>query len=186
MARDYIDSTGKLVRSYAPMPEVVVRSEADLATISAIYKPGTIAYTAGELSAWQLSAGRQWAAYAGRVREAGMVDYIDSTGKLIKTLSPTPSVMVRTEADLTMISAIYKPGTIAYTAGREQEWQLAPDGTWEPIATGDSEAAAAQASAAAQRAATAATQAAASTAGLAGWSLTKEADDTVTIDYTGS
>ena len=93
--------------------------------------------------------------------------------------------MVRTEADLSKLPATYKPGTLAYTPGHAQEWQKAQDSTWEPIATGDSEAAAAQASAAAQRAATAAQQAAASTAGLQGWSLTKEDDDTVTIDYTG-
>lgn len=119
------------------------------------------------------------------------VDYIDASGKLVRCHRVDPDVMVRTEADLTILAGQYPPATLAFTAGHLQEWQLAADGTWVPKVALDPETAAAQAAASAQRAATdarlaaeQATSAATNTAGLRGWSLTKEQDDTVSIDYT--
>lgn len=121
----------------------------------------------------------------------GKIDYIDSSGRLIRFHGPEPDVMVRTESDLAILAGKYLPGTLAFTAGHLQEWQLAADGSWVPKVALDPETAAAQAAASAQRAAADARLAAESaeaaesnTAGLAGWSLTKEADDTVSIDYT--
>ena len=133
------------------------------------------------------------------------IDYIDSSGKLVRCGRVWPDVMVRTENDLPILTGKYLPGTLVFTAGHLQEWQLAADGTWVPKVALDPETAAAQAAASAQRAAsdaataandasqaasdaaTAAAQATAAntnTEGLRGWSLTKEADETVTIDYT--
>ncbi len=133
------------------------------------------------------------------------IDYIDSSGKLVRCGRVWPDVMVRTENDLDLLAGIYLPGTLVFTAGHLQEWQLAADGSWVPKVALDPETAAAQAAASALRAAsdaataandasaaesfaaTAAAQATAAnmnTEGLRGWSLTKEADETVTIDYT--
>lgn len=119
------------------------------------------------------------------------IDYIDSSGKLIRCGRVWPDVMVRAENDLPRLNGIYLPGTLAFTAGHLQEWQLSADGAWVPKVALDPETAAAQAAASAQRAANDAAAAAAqasaasaNTEGLRGWSLTKENDDTVTIDYT--
>ena len=126
------------------------------------------------------------------------IDYIDSSGKLVRCGRIWPDVMVRTEDDLGLLSGKYLPGTLVFTAGHLQEWQLAADGSWVPKIALDPETAAAQAAASAQRAANGASQAQSAAAealvqataasqnteGLRGWSLTKEADETVTIDYT--
>lgn len=133
------------------------------------------------------------------------IDYIDSSGKLVRCGRIWPDVMVRTEDDLDLLAGKYLPGTLVFTAGHLQEWQLAADGSWVPKIALDPETAAAQAAASAQRAASdaataangasqaqsaaaealaQATAASQNTEGLRGWSLTKEADETVTIDYT--
>ena len=39
------------------------------------------------------------------------------------------SIMVESETDLTLLTA-FAPGTIAFTAGYEEVWQKAADGTW--------------------------------------------------------
>lgn len=118
------------------------------------------------------------------------MDYVNSSGKIVKCGQVWPDVMVRTSSDLTLLNN-YNPGTIAFTAGHLQEWQRAADGTWVEMASPDPEHAAQQAAASAMRAAddaaaanASAAAAQANTAGLQGWSLTKESDDTVSIDYT--
>lgn len=40
------------------------------------------------------------------------------------------AVMVTAESDLANLPDTYEPGTIAYTAGYQDIWQLAADGTW--------------------------------------------------------
>lgn len=54
---DYI-LDGKIYKN-APVKSVIVTSESDLADLIG-YEVGTIAYTAGFASMWQLSAGGQW------------------------------------------------------------------------------------------------------------------------------
>lgn len=44
----------------ANAPSVMVTSEADLAELTEIYTPGTVAYTAGFKAMWQLSAAGTW------------------------------------------------------------------------------------------------------------------------------
>lgn len=44
----------------ANAPSVMVTAEADLAELTDIYVPGTVAYTAGFKAMWQLSADGTW------------------------------------------------------------------------------------------------------------------------------
>ena len=44
----------------ANAPSVMVTSEADLAELTEIYTPGTVAYTAGFKAMWQLNAAGSW------------------------------------------------------------------------------------------------------------------------------
>lgn len=43
-------------------PSVMVTSETDLADLTEIYTPGTVAYTAGFKAMWQLNAAGAWVA----------------------------------------------------------------------------------------------------------------------------
>ena len=190
MAIDYMDSNGKLVKSGKVWTDVMVRTESDLSALNWIYHPGTMAYAPGQLHGWQLAASGNWVQCAGKEVKTVAIDYVDSSGKLVRCGKAWPEVMVRSSGDLTAIAGIYHPGTLAYTAGHTQEWQLTAGRQWVAKIALDPETAAAQAAASAERAAEdaadAAAQAAAASAsvqGLAGWSLTREADDTVTIDY---
>ena len=67
------------------------------------------------------------------VTTLGNVDFVDADGA-IHTEEPVRGVMVRSEDDLAL-SAFedYSPGTIAFTAGFENLWQKAADGTWASI-----------------------------------------------------
>lgn len=42
-------------------------------------------------------------------------------------------VMVESESDLDSLPDTYQPGSLAFTAGYQQMWQLAADGTWVEI-----------------------------------------------------
>ena len=62
----------------------------------------------------------------------GSTDYIEND--VLHIGSPIALVLVSSAADLVDLATFrerdYKPGTIAYTAGFNQMWQKAPDGTW--------------------------------------------------------
>lgn len=59
-----------------------------------------------------------------------MNSYLDTDGNLI-TPVPAQSIMVSSSSDLSSLDCA--PGTVAYTAGFGNMWQLAADGTWAPI-----------------------------------------------------
>lgn len=63
---------------------------------------------------------------------ASKYDYIDKDSKL-KMAENLKSVMVNAETDLAEIKEMYKPGTIAYTAGFQQVWQLDASGEWVAV-----------------------------------------------------
>ena len=58
-------------------------------------------------------------------------DYVDVGGNLVKN-DDAKMVMVRSKADLDVIVG-YRPGTIAYTAGFKNMWQLDASGEWQAI-----------------------------------------------------
>ena len=58
-------------------------------------------------------------------------DYVDGNGNLVKN-DDAKMVMVRSKADLDVIVG-YRPGTIAYTAGFKNMWQLDASGEWQAI-----------------------------------------------------
>lgn len=63
------------------------------------------------------------------VQDMGNTDYI--LNGIIYQNAPTSSVLIRDESDLETLSDLdYEPGTIAYTAGFAQMWQLNSAGTW--------------------------------------------------------
>ena len=64
------------------------------------------------------------------VKELGVIDYVNSDGTLIRQ-SPCSAVMVRTSSDLSDLIGIVAPGSIAFTAGGGDKWQLSAAGTWE-------------------------------------------------------
>lgn len=58
-------------------------------------------------------------------------DYVDVSGNLVKN-DDAKMVMVRSKADFDVIGS-YRPGTIAYTAGFKNMWQLDASGEWQTI-----------------------------------------------------
>lgn len=58
-------------------------------------------------------------------------DYVDGSGNLVKN-DDAKMVMVRSKADLDLLEG-YRPGTIAYTAGFKNMWQLDTGGEWQTI-----------------------------------------------------
>lgn len=58
-------------------------------------------------------------------------DYVDSNGRIIRN-DDAKMVMVRNKSDLDLLND-YRPGTIAYTAGFKNMWQLDADGEWQTI-----------------------------------------------------
>ncbi len=62
-----------------------------------------------------------------RVQSEPECDYVQNG--VIYTGAKAESVMVTSQSDLEQLSG-YAPGTIAYTAGFTDMWQLAADGTW--------------------------------------------------------
>ena len=65
------------------------------------------------------------------VNTTGNMDYLKN-GKIYKN-APTASVLVTAESDLEGLTAKYEPGTIAYTAGFVDMWQLSAAGEWVAI-----------------------------------------------------
>lgn len=61
----------------------------------------------------------------------GQTDYVKD-GEL-HVGGTAPSIMVSAETDLDNLPDIYPPGTVAYTAGFQDMWQLGADGTWVSI-----------------------------------------------------
>lgn len=59
-----------------------------------------------------------------------MNSYINTDGQKI-TPVPYESIMVSSQSDLS--SLICEPGTVAYTAGFGNMWQLDAEGTWQTI-----------------------------------------------------
>lgn len=57
----------------------------------------------------------------------GDIDYVQDT-KLVTGAMPS-SIMISDESDLDELTE-YTPGSIAYTAGFGEMWQLGADGTW--------------------------------------------------------
>lgn len=63
-------------------------------------------------------------------------DYVDGSGVLHISPNYTGNVLIRSNADLTGISALdhYQPGAMAHTAGWAAVWELGNDGTtWVAI-----------------------------------------------------
>lgn len=58
-------------------------------------------------------------------------DYVDGNGNLVKN-DDAKMVMVRNKADLDILGN-YRPGTIAYTAGFKNMWQLDASSEWQTI-----------------------------------------------------
>lgn len=58
-------------------------------------------------------------------------DYVDGNGNLVKN-DDAKMVMIRNKADLDMLGS-YRPGTIAYTAGFKNMWQLDASSEWQTI-----------------------------------------------------
>ena len=58
-------------------------------------------------------------------------DYVDGSGNLVKN-DDAKMVMVRNKADLDILGS-YRPGTIAYTAGFKNIWQLDASSEWQTI-----------------------------------------------------
>lgn len=58
-------------------------------------------------------------------------DYVDNNGNIIKN-DDAKTVMVRSKLDLPLFSG-YNPGTLAYTAGFKNIWQLDAGGEWKTI-----------------------------------------------------
>lgn len=58
-------------------------------------------------------------------------DYVDGNGNLVKN-DDAKMVMVRNKADLDILGS-YRPGTIAYTAGFKNMWQLDASSEWQTI-----------------------------------------------------
>ena len=58
-------------------------------------------------------------------------DYVDGNGNLVKN-DDAKMVMVRNKADLNILGS-YRPGTIAYTAGFKNMWQLDSSSEWQTI-----------------------------------------------------
>ena len=58
-------------------------------------------------------------------------DYVDSNGNIVKN-DDAKTVMVRSKLDLPLFSG-YNPGTLAYTAGFKNIWQLDASGEWKII-----------------------------------------------------
>ena len=58
-------------------------------------------------------------------------DYVDGNGNLVKN-DDAKMVMIRDKADLDILGS-YRPGTIAYTAGFKNMWQLDASNEWQTI-----------------------------------------------------
>lgn len=58
-------------------------------------------------------------------------DYVDNNGNIVKN-DDAKTVMVRSKLDLPLFSG-YNPGTLAYTAGFKNIWQLDAGGEWKTI-----------------------------------------------------
>lgn len=61
----------------------------------------------------------------------GVTDIFD--GNMLIKGAEMKLVMVSSYDDLDTIAPLYMAGTIAYTAGFQNKWQLGTDGTWEAI-----------------------------------------------------
>ncbi len=64
------------------------------------------------------------------VFDIGIIDYVKD-GSVVKDV-PTKPVMVEEEGDLDNLTG-YEAGTIAFTAGFANMWQLGADGDWVSI-----------------------------------------------------
>ena len=62
--------------------------------------------------------------------DVGNLDYL-LNGTMIKN-APTKSVMVTSQSDLSSLTG-YEAGTIAFTAGFANMWQLSAAGTWVEV-----------------------------------------------------
>ena len=61
--------------------------------------------------------------------DEGIGNYVYDDGE-IKLIHPKIEVMVNSADDLTALALLVAPGSIAYTAGGVDKWQLGLDGTW--------------------------------------------------------
>ena len=61
----------------------------------------------------------------------GSTDYVDADGNIQRDKNQV-SVLVRDETDLALLTD-YAVGTIAYTAGFADIWQLGADGEWTEV-----------------------------------------------------
>lgn len=59
----------------------------------------------------------------------GAGSYVYQNGA-IHVLHPKIEIMVSSESDLSALTEQLAPGSIAYTAGNVNRWQLGLDGTW--------------------------------------------------------
>lgn len=64
----------------------------------------------------------------GRQQTSGEIDYVKD-GTLYRGAN-APVVQVNAESELSELSTIYSVGTIAYTAGWKNAWQLDSSGSW--------------------------------------------------------
>lgn len=65
--------------------------------------------------------------YFDAVRNLGDTDYLQD-GEIVKD-APMSLILVGSSSDLSSLEN-YEPGSIAYTAGFAQMWQLSPAGEW--------------------------------------------------------
>lgn len=63
------------------------------------------------------------------VMALGEIKFIDSDGALVAG-SEASAVMITSEDDLEELAGLVQPGSIAFTAGMTDAWQLGADGTW--------------------------------------------------------
>lgn len=73
-----------------------------------------------------------------KIMSIGEMAYVDADGALV-TGKEAMAVMVTDEDDLTALAGEVNPGSIAFTAGFKQAWQLKADGTWEQWLGGSEE-----------------------------------------------
>lgn len=65
-----------------------------------------------------------------------IMDYVDEDGALHRGVT-VRTVMVRDGDDLEELPDDYMPGTVAFTAGRADEWMKGADGTWTRMTGAD-------------------------------------------------
>ena len=65
-----------------------------------------------------------------KIMSIGEMAYVDADGVLVTGKEAT-AVIILSDAVLENLANELNPGSIAYTAGMEQAWQLKPDKTWK-------------------------------------------------------